>query len=158
MIKIRKILCPVDFFPGSDNAVSYAAGLAAAHGAKVHLLHVVSPVIPSAYADGINTVELTRSMEQASIRQMKKLVAKVRAEGITAEGEVVTGQVKEGIERSISDLKPDLIAMGTHNRSSIERWFMGSVTEWLIRHSPVPVLTVAPRARAIRRKTAKRAA
>jgi len=145
MIKIKKILCPVDFFAGSDNAVAYATGFAAIHNAKVYLLHVVAPMISSPYADGISTVDIAQSMEQAAIPQMTRLVAKVKAKGIKAQGSVVQGQVKDVIERFITDLKPDLITMGTHNRSSIERWFMGSVTEWLIRHSPVPVLTVAPK-------------
>ena len=44
MITIKKILCPVDFFPASDAAVSYAAGLAGIYGAGIHLLHVITPV------------------------------------------------------------------------------------------------------------------
>ena len=156
MIKIKKILCPVDFFPGSDHAVTYATGFAAVHHAKVYLLHVVAPMIPSPY-DGITTVDVTQSLEQAAIRQMTRLVAKVKAMGIQAQGTVMHGQIKDVIERVISDLKPDLITMGTHNRSSIERWFMGSVTEWLIRDSPVPVLTVAPKS-AKKARITKRAA
>lgn len=49
MIRINKILCPIDFFPAAIKAVEYAAGLAKNYGAKVHLLHVVTPVIPTAY-------------------------------------------------------------------------------------------------------------
>jgi nucleotide-binding universal stress UspA family protein len=145
MIKIKKILCPVDFFAGSDHAVAYATGLAAIHHAKLYLLHAVAPMVPTPYAEGISTADMTQSMEKAAIREMTRLVAKVKAKGIRAQGSVVQGQVKDVIERFMKDLKPDLITMGTHNRSSIERWFMGSVTEWLIRHSPVPVLTVAPK-------------
>jgi nucleotide-binding universal stress UspA family protein len=157
MIKIKKILCPVDFLPGSDHAVTYATGLASAHKAKIYLLHVVAPMIPIPYADGISTVDITESLERAAIRQMTRLVAKVKTRGVNAQGTVMHGQVKDVIERVISDLKPDLITMGTHNRSSIERWFMGSVTEWLIRHSPVPVLTVAPKS-AKKARITKRAA
>ncbi len=145
MIKIKKILCPVDFLPGSDHAVSYATGLAGILHAKVHLLHVVAPIIPNPYAEGIITVDVTQSMEHAAIRQMTRLVAKVKSRGVKVQGTVMRGQVKDVVERVIAEFKPDLITMGTHNRSSIERWFMGSVTEWLIRHSPVPVLTVAPK-------------
>jgi universal stress protein A len=157
MIKIKKILCPVDFLAGSDHAVSYATEFALAHGAKMYLLHAVPPVIPNAYAEGINTVELTRSMEEASTRQMEKLVARVKARGIQVDGSVVTGPVKDVIQQKISEMKPDLITMGTHNRGTLERWFMGSVTQWLIHHSPVPVLTVVPKA-ANKPRITKRAA
>jgi universal stress protein A len=157
MIKIKKILCPVDFFPGSEHAVNFATGLAAVHHAKVYLLHVVAPMIPGPYADAISTVDVTESMERAALRQMTQLVAKVKARGVRAQGTVMHGQVRDVIDRVMSDLKPDLITMGTHNRSSIERWFMGSVTEWLIRHSAVPVLTIGPKS-AKKARITKRAA
>jgi nucleotide-binding universal stress UspA family protein len=38
----------------------------------------------------------------------------------------------------------DLIVMSTHGRTGISRWTMGSVADKVVRHSPVPVLTVAP--------------
>src|SRR5438552_17322339 len=121
MIKIKKILCPVDFFPGSDHAVTYATGFAAVHHAKVYLLHVVAPMIPSPYADGISTVDITQSLEKAAIRQMTRLVAKVKARGIKAQGTVMRGQIKDVVERVMSGLRPDSVVMGTHNRSRIER-------------------------------------
>ena len=145
MIKIKKILCPVDFLPGSDHAVTYATGLALAHKAKIYLVHAVAPMVPTPYADVISTVDITESLERAAFREMTRLVAKVKARGVKAQGTVVHGQIKDVIEQAVFDQKPDLITMGTHNRSTLERWFMGSVTEWLIRHSPVPVLTVAPK-------------
>jgi hypothetical protein len=46
MITIKKILCPVDFFPASDMAVDYAATLAAKYRAKMYLLHTVTLGIP----------------------------------------------------------------------------------------------------------------
>ena len=47
MINIDRILCPVDFFPASDKAVDYAAGLAEIYNARVFLLHAVVPMVPS---------------------------------------------------------------------------------------------------------------
>jgi nucleotide-binding universal stress UspA family protein len=114
-------------------------------------------MIPAAYAEGISTVDLTRSMEQAAIRQMTRLVAKVKAKGIKVQGNVMQGQIKDAIEHVLAELKPDLVTMGTHNKTTLERWFMGSVTEWMIRHSPVPVLAVAPKA-AKKARITKRAA
>ena len=131
--------------PGSDRAVTYATGLALVHKATIYLVHAVGPMVPTPFADGISTVDITKSLERAARREMTRLVAKVKARGVKAQGTILHGHVKDVIEQVISDQKPDLITMGTHNRSTLERWFMGSVTEWLIRHSPVPVLTVAPK-------------
>jgi nucleotide-binding universal stress UspA family protein len=37
--------------------------------------------------------------------------------------------------------------MGTHGRTGVDRWFLGSVTEWWMRHSPVPVLAISAKER-----------
>ena len=62
MINIKKILCPVDFFPASDAAVNYAAGLAANYEAEIHLLHVITPIVMGAYEYAIDATEFVRSM------------------------------------------------------------------------------------------------
>ena len=147
MITIKKILCPVDFFPASDRAVKYAAGLAKNYDATLHLLHVIAPLVTTAYEYPINTYEIIRSMQTASGREMKKLEAKVKATGVDVRTELRTGSIQDAIKRSIASVKPDLIAMGTHGRRGVERWFMGSVTEWLMRHTPVPVLTISAKER-----------
>src|SRR5215510_807356 len=143
MITIKRILCPVDFFPASDAAVGYAAGLAANYDAVVHLLHVITPVPTSSYEYAIDTTELVKSMENSSMQEMNKLVAKLKETAVVAESELRVGDVYDEIKRSIEALKPDLIVMGTHGRRGVERWFMGSTTEKLLRHSPVPLVTIS---------------
>jgi nucleotide-binding universal stress UspA family protein len=147
MITIKRILCPVDFFPASDRAVKYAAGLAANYGARVHLLHALAPIVSTPYEYPIATAEIMRAAEKASADELKKLAAKVEAKGVKVETQIRPGAVPDVIKKSISVLKPDLIAMGTHSRGTFERLFMGSVSEWLIRHSPVPVLTMSAKER-----------
>jgi len=143
MITITKILCPVDFFPASDAAVNYAAGLAANYDAAVHLLHVISPMPAGVYEYAIDTTEILKSMEESTIGEMNKLVARVKQAGAFAKAEVRVGDVYDEIKRSIEVLKPDLVVMGTHGRRGVERWFMGSTTEKLLRHSPVPLVTIS---------------
>jgi nucleotide-binding universal stress UspA family protein len=143
MISIDRILCPVDFFPASDKAVAYATGLAEIYNAKIYLLHAVIPVVPVAYEFPLDTVGIAREMQQAASNEMKKLAARVKARGVKAESLIKPGAVHDVIRRAITMTKPDLIAMGTHSRTGIDRWFLGSETEWLMRHSPVPVLTIS---------------
>jgi nucleotide-binding universal stress UspA family protein len=147
MININRILCPVDFFPASEKAVHYAAGMAAIYGAKIHLLHAVMPVIPVAYEFPMDTSAITKSMKEASSLEMRKLAAKLKTRGVKAETDIRIGTVHDVIGRAISRIKPELIAMGTHGRTGIDRWFLGSVTEWLMRHSPVPVLALSAKER-----------
>jgi len=82
-------------------------------------------------------------MKEEFERRLEKITAKVKAEGIAVENEVTLGHVAPEIERVIREYKPDLVTMGTHGRRGLERWFMGSTTERLLRHSPVPLLTIA---------------
>jgi nucleotide-binding universal stress UspA family protein len=143
MINVRKILCPVDFFPASLNALTYATALAANYDAKLKLLHVVTPVGPLAEGLLVTATDVIESMKKASARQLAKTVAKVKAAGIAVESEVRIGNVHGEIKRAIQTFKPDLIAMGTHGRRGVERWFMGSATERLLRHTPVPLFTTS---------------
>ena len=47
MIEIRSILAPTDFSAHSEQAVRYACGLAERLGAELHLLHVLSEILPA---------------------------------------------------------------------------------------------------------------
>jgi nucleotide-binding universal stress UspA family protein len=143
MITIKKILCPVDFFAASDAAVSYAAGLASNYGANLHLLHVVAPIAPTSFEFAINTADIVKAMEESSALEMKKLETRVRQAGVSVQIEVRLGDVYDEIKRAIEIVKPELVVMGTHGRRGVERWFMGSTTEKLLRHSPVPLVTIS---------------
>jgi nucleotide-binding universal stress UspA family protein len=147
MISINRILCPVDFFPASKKAVNYAAGLGAIYGAKIQLLHAVTPVALAAYEFPVDVAAIAKTMREASSREMEKLASRLTARGLNVETDVRVGTIHDAIRRSISRFKPDLIAMGTHGRTGIDRWFLGSVTEWWMRHSPVPVLAISAKER-----------
>jgi nucleotide-binding universal stress UspA family protein len=143
MIAINKILCPVDFFPASDAAVNYATGLARNYNARLHLLHVITPVVASAYEYTFAPTDLTKSLEKAAALEMDKLVNRVKAEGIAVDAEMPLGDVYDEIKNAIATQKPELVVVGTHGRRGVERWFMGSTTEKLMRHSPVPLVTIS---------------
>ncbi len=143
MISINKILCPVDFFPASDAAVHYATSLAANYEATVHLLHVVTPFIPTGYELAPDMTDVLETMKETSARQLSAVAARVTDAGVAMQSEILVGDAYDEIKRAIEAIKPDLVVMGTHGRRGVERWFMGSTTEKLLRHSPVPLLTIA---------------
>src|SRR5262252_1965204 len=143
MISITKILCPVDFFPASDAGANYAVGLAANYDARIHFLHVITPLIPAAYEYAIDTIEIMRSLEKNAAEEMNVLVARAKDAGVRADTEIRIGDVYDEIKRAVEAEKPELLVMGTHGRRGVERWFMGSTTEKMLRHSPVPMLTIS---------------
>ena len=57
---------------------------------------------------------------------------------------IVGGAADEAILDYAKENNIDLIVMSTHGRSGVHRWIFGSVTQRVLRHSPVPVLIVPP--------------
>jgi universal stress protein A len=143
MIKIKSILCPVDFLPASDKALQYAAALAEDYGAKIHLLHVITPLIPVARNYTMGAVEIMKSVEDAVTIRMNQLVANLQTRGLEVTSKIFTGDVHLWIEETLATKEPDLIVVGSQARSGVKRLFIGSVAEWLMRNSPVPVLVIS---------------
>ena len=143
MVQIQNILCPVDFFPASQRALEYATALARNYEARLHILHVVSPVLPTSYEFSINTADLTRSFEQQTLATVEKMGQSARSSGIEVNTAVRTGDIADELKVSIGETATDFMVMGTHGRRGFERWFMGSVTERLLRHATVPVLILS---------------
>jgi nucleotide-binding universal stress UspA family protein len=143
VITIKNILCPVDFFPASDAAAWYAAALASKYDAKLHLLHVVAPFVPGSLQLAVAVVDITKSLEESAKQELEKLQTALRETGVEVQADVWTGDAYDEIKRAIEVENPDLIVMGTHGRRGVERWFMGSTTEKLLRHTPVPLVTIS---------------
>jgi nucleotide-binding universal stress UspA family protein len=143
MIQFKKILCPVDFFKPSSRAFDYALRIAANYDAKVHALHVVAPVISSVYGAPFGVEDLTADLEKESKRLLQKYKDRAAKANIQLTTEVRLGDIDLGILHSVEAQKADLVVMGTHGRRGFERLILGSVTERMIRHCPVPLLTIA---------------
>lgn len=145
MIRFQKILCPVDFFPGSLHAFDYALKLAKNYGARVTALHVIEPIIPTVYEPAFSVPDLTNQLEKESKRLLKELGSKAAKLGVPLESQVKLGDINTEIRQVIEKTKADLVVVGTHGSKGFERWLMGSVTEKLMRHCPVPLLVIGGR-------------
>jgi nucleotide-binding universal stress UspA family protein len=149
MAPYRHILAPTDFSEPSSQAVGAAIDLAVAFGAGLTLMHTVET--PSyAYmgmpymsipVDLLTPIEDTaRSLLSSALEAARK-----RVPGATAE--LRRGSSWQQILAVAAEVGADLIVMGTHGRSGITHALLGSVTEKVVRHSPVPVLTFRTPAR-----------
>jgi nucleotide-binding universal stress UspA family protein len=142
MIRIQKILCPVDFFPASKSAADYAIALAKNYNAKLTFLHVVEPVGVAGYEVPFNMTDFIEAQTKAATTELARLCKRAEGKGIRAESLVRTGNVDSEITDVINERKANFIVMGTHGRRGFERWFIGSVTERLLRRTNVPLLTI----------------
>lgn len=141
MLKIQRILCPVDFFLASERAYDYAYSLAMHYGARLYLQHVVDVLMgsyPSYALPGNIYVELDKVAKER-LENMLKLYS---AKQVQQEAVVHKGLVPESILSYAKDERIDLIVMGTHGRRGLSRLMMGSVTENVLRNASCPVLAV----------------
>jgi nucleotide-binding universal stress UspA family protein len=145
---IRKILVPIDFAGCAYDVVTTAAVLAGGLGAEVVLLYVVH--LPSGVGAGTvvhlhgapharSAIELLRDDAREHIEPLEALFA---AEGVRVHHAVRQGDVVEAILDAAEEEDADLIIMGTHGRRGLQRFFLGSVAEQVIRRAQVPVTTV----------------
>ncbi len=148
----RRILVPYDFSDHAARALALAASLAAEHRGRLTVLHVVTPFYPISdlpVPQPMPTDELMTALR----RRLEAVVARVvrRPNAPPVECRVVIGDPHERIVHAAR--AADSIVMATAGRTGLSHLFMGSVAEKVVRHAPVPVLTIRPsgRPRAIRR-------
>jgi nucleotide-binding universal stress UspA family protein len=138
----KHILCPVDFSPASLRVFNYSIRLAQNYAARLHLLHVIPPVIRSAYDFAIDGDKLTATLKEHAVIELMNLRKVAAGASVDADFEIRTGEVEPEIRESVRDEAADLVVIGKHGRHGIDRWFMGSVTERLLRRLPVPMLII----------------
>lgn len=140
-----RILCPIDFERDSMDALELASRLAKENSATVCLLTVIGA--PPAAATALPPVQLNPDpeFEMACVRRLEA-IAREKLAGASHEIFVASGNAAPEILNLAAQQGIDLIVMGTHGRTGLKHFFLGSVAERVIRESPVPVLTINPKA------------
>jgi nucleotide-binding universal stress UspA family protein len=138
------ILLPTDGSAGMERVVDHAASLAEAHGATLHAIYVVNTA-------SLSNLPLESTMEAVSqgLREEGQAaldgVSRLVPDAVPVERVSVDGSPAREIVDYATESGVDLIVMGTHGRSGVDRLLLGSVAERVVRRSPVPVLTVRVR-------------
>jgi nucleotide-binding universal stress UspA family protein len=135
MIRIRKILYPTDFSPYSNQAYFHAIALAEKHQASLTILYVYVPGTPVTGTAGNGAAD--RRYWQEQLEQIRPVDP-----GIPVHHVLLEGDPAAEIVRYAQDAGMDLIVMGTHGRTGLERLLMGSVAEKVMRESPCSVMVV----------------
>ena len=136
MIRVQKILYPTDFSTYSNQAYFHAISLAEKHGARLTVLFVYN-------ADGTTTPgsqgdeESARRYWREQLEQIRPVDTRIPVRHVLLEGDPA-GE----IVRYARDAGIDLIVMGTHGRTGLDRLLMGSVAEKVLRDASCSVLVV----------------
>jgi len=143
----RNILVPVDGSETSKNGLLEAIKLAQAGHVRLRLLHIVSTAVvameyAAAFAELDNLPQRLHEDGEAVLKQAEDLV---RQHGLLPESALVGTSRDNTGELIIDQAKQwsaDIIVMGTHGRRGLARLVLGSNAEYVLRHTPVPVLLV----------------
>lgn len=139
-----RILVPTDGSDAVGPAVETALDVARTYDATLHALYIVEP--PSSAttaADGFTGIDnLLEVLEQEGNRATEEIAARATDADVETETAVERGNPRDDILEYAADHDVDLIVMGTHGRTGVKRTLLGSVTEGVVRHSEIPVLTV----------------
>lgn len=136
------ILVPIDFSASSMRAVSLARELAEALGAaRILLVHAyyVPPEL-AMYAPH-RVPGYLEALEEAARKELDRANEKLGPGGPSAECLARRGMPEQVIPEIARERGSDLIVMGTHGRTGLSRWALGSVAERVLRTAPCPVLT-----------------
>lgn len=154
----QRILVPHDFSPMASHALVVAADLAAKHGGRVTVLHVLTPFYTGPGYPTQDEIAWTPTAEivesrRIHLEQIVRRVLGTQARGVTCRA--VTGEAVPAILDAAR--RADTIVMSTLGRSGLAHLLIGSVAAKVVQHSAVPVLTVQAPVPRTREKGASRA-
>ncbi len=135
-VKIKEILCPIDFSESSLLELKYSISLAKQLEAKLFVIHVsefFNYKVPVFKRD-----KLINKINNKITSIAKE--SKYKIENIIYE----IGEPAQKIIEIAKKNKVDLIPMAIHQRKGIEKFFMGSISEKVLMYSDIPVLILPP--------------
>lgn len=144
-VRVEKLLLATDLSEASSSATEQAFDLATRLGAALLVVSVIDPgsLRRSAgrYGGGTRMDQVRERREQIA----QALVERGRATGVPVSFLVWEGDPGDMIIQAAQAEHADMILVGSHGRGVVGRFFLGSVSEHVVRHAPCPVLVVRPR-------------
>ncbi len=138
---VRRILLATDLSPASEAATTQAIDLARDLGATLLIVSVIDPAVPGTGGGRIERMDQRRAARETAAQA---LVIRGRHAGVPVSFLVWEGEPGPAIVEAAESEGADLVVVGSHGRSRVGRFVLGSVSDHVVRHSPSPVLIVRP--------------
>jgi nucleotide-binding universal stress UspA family protein len=136
-----QILVAYDFSSASERALAWAADLQRTlRGKPLQVIYVANP-LPTVAAPETASISIL-SPEDVAALEASLAAAVHNVTSIATTQVIVSGSPGAAILETARKLHADMIVAGTHGRSALSRFFVGSVAEYVLRHANVPVVTV----------------
>ncbi len=142
----NRIVVPLDGSHLASEALAHAKDLAKRLDVPLHLVRAVDPTVGAGIGpigmgfDYTAVSELITEEEQDATAFIDTQVSALTSDGYTVTGVVLRGYAAAAIKSATQD--GDLVAMASHGRTGVKRWFLGSVAEEVLRQATVPVLLI----------------
>ncbi|NHX37740.1 MULTISPECIES: universal stress protein [Halolamina] len=137
----RNVLVPTDGSACAEEALTTGIEMATVDNARLHLLSVIDTM---ALGADVRTEMQLETIEESANRIVDDAADLATERGIDVPVTAVEfgSSIPNTVLSYVDEHEVDLLVVGTHGRTGFDRYLLGSVTEKLIRTSPVPVLTV----------------
>ncbi len=143
-MEYNNILVPLDGSEFSRKAVLVAANLATIAKTSLLLFAVVEPITSQleGYAEFVSGADLYEQIRTELQTMLDEEAERLAAVGYLVSTKLEEGFANEAIVETCESEAIDLVVMTTHGRKGVAHWFMGSVTEKVVRCAPCSVLVV----------------
>ncbi|MCL2761510.1 MAG: universal stress protein [Desulfuromonadales bacterium] len=144
MIKFNTILFATDFSENSDYAFDYALTMAKAFSTKLLIIHVINePVdLQGFYVPHVTFDNLGKEIAEGAEKMLENFCNAKNMENVEYEKIVVSGVPGDEVIREAKERSADLIVLGTHGRTGLNRFLFGSTAEKVVRLAESPVMTI----------------
>jgi nucleotide-binding universal stress UspA family protein len=142
LLKIRRILVPIDFSSCSKKALEYAIPFAKQFGARLYLLYVGQGyyLVPELAGPDFSTNQFSQRADAAA--KLATFATKEIPATIAVDLLVRNGQPALEIDDVAKEISADLIIISTHGYTGVKHLWFGSIAEQVARHANCPVLVV----------------
>lgn len=137
----ERILVATDGSEPAQHAATEAVTLANEFGATLHAVYVLEVAEPPPW---FNDPDAEPGVDTKAGRAIDGVVSAAADRGLGTEvvTAILRGQTAPAILAYIDEHDIDLVVVGTHGRTGLDRLLIGSVAEHIVREAPVPVVTV----------------
>ena len=143
----KKILFATDGSAASNHAAVLAVDLARVHGAKLTVVYVVDPYpyLGIGEANPLGFQAYMSALQEHSVQAFNHVKELIKQDGENVPMETMLVEemaAHKGILHAATEQEADLIIVGSHGRSNLERFFLGGTANKVSSHAKQPVLIV----------------
>ena len=156
-IRVKSIVAGIDFSDLTDAVLQTSVSLALSSGLSIELVHAANPeadyslkyqaetqdILGSIAAQNINHEIIAVEIKAEYLREKRKIEEieeKIKTKGINCSSRIISGPPGAGLLSVCQIIDADFLVIGSHSKGFVQRAVMGSVADFILHNSPIPVI------------------